>query len=322
MKNITEIKPIESEWATINWQVLDWCNYQCSYCNDFNRGGKHKNNNNIEKMIQNVETLISIYKKNNINYFKFAITGGEPSSWKGLIPLIKKFRELAGHSGHLVSLNTNLSRNINWWGSNYFYFDRIIASFHPEFTDASKYLEKYLFLSDKVDVVAKIMMHKNYFNNCIDFANLIKKTCDNYYIEYSPILSTLSPNVDDYTYSDPAHMIFLKNNIFEKKITSRPTINHKINSTVVFGDKTEKKANIQEIVNNKQNNFYNWNCDIYKGIFIDASGDISLATCGQGARIGNIFIENINENFIKSIICKKSWCLCNTDISIPKKLIC
>lgn len=321
MNTFVEIKNKEAAWATINWQVSDWCNYRCSYCNEFHWGGKHKNNNNIDIMLANLETLIKLYKRNGIHYFKLAITGGEPSVWKGLIPLVSKFRELAGYDGHSVSLNTNLSRELEWWKTYHSHFDKIIASFHPELVNKEEYLEKYNYLQDKIDILARIMMHKDRFLECIDFANLIKQTCQNYHIEYAPVLSTLASDVSDYQYTDPQHMEFFKNHNNEQKIDSLITSPNKILTSAIDENGNSFKPNLQKIINEKQNNFYNWQCDIYKGIFISASGDISLATCRQGVKVGNIFQNDINFDFLNPIICKKEWCLCDTDINIPKRKI-
>lgn len=314
-----EIKNKNESWATINWQVTDWCNYRCSYCNEFNWGGKHKNNDNIDVMLANLEQIINVFKKNNIHYFKLAITGGEPAVWKGLIPLVKKFREIVGYEGHTVSLNTNLSRNIEWWEENYKYFDKIIASFHSEFTDKDEYFKKYNFLQGKIEILARIMMHKDKFSECIDIANKIKKHCNNYHISYAPILSTLAPDVMDYQYIEESHMEFLKKHSVESVYNTFKPKKSKIVSTLISEDLDEHPLNLQKVVNNKQNSFFGWQCDIYKGIFISSAGDITLATCGQAASIGNIFTDTILDNFIKPVICKKDWCLCDTDINIPKR---
>lgn len=320
ISNPIEIKPQNVNYATILWQVSDWCNFKCSYCNDFHNGGNYKNNKFIDTMLQNLEHIINLYKSNGVDFFKLSITGGEPTTWKGLIPLIEKFYDIVDKQNAEVKINTNLSRSLDFWQRYYRYFDIITASYHPEFSDKEQFLKNYKFLQDKTLVSARLMMHKDFFDDCISFSERIKTECYNYNIEYAAVLKTLSSDVPQYDYEEAWQEDFLKNNIKETSYEKIPEIymRTKIENSVVTKD-GESTLNDQDLVNHKINSFKGWGCDIYKVLFIDREGNINLATCGQKSSIGNIFSGTIDKDFMHSIICNKQWCHCGIDIEISKR---
>ena len=44
------IKPIHSPYISITWQVSDFCNFKCSYCNPGNWAGKNIKKNSEEDL--------------------------------------------------------------------------------------------------------------------------------------------------------------------------------------------------------------------------------------------------------------------------------
>jgi len=316
-----EIIPYSYPWVSIMWQVSNWCNYRCTYCNDFNHGGDYKNNDeeNIKKSLDNISKLIEVYKNNGYNHFKILITGGEPTFWKGLIPVIKKIKNLISNEGNFISINTNLSRNINWWGDNYNLFDEVIASYHPGITNCDDYVKKFQFLQNKIECVSRIMMKSKYFDECINIGNIIKNTCDNYYIEYSPVLSTLSNNVHEYQYVDSKELDFFKTYpLTEKKWKSLKRTSKHTKSKIITSDNKSKDLNINETIGNKLNTFYNWNCNIFENLYIQPNGDIQQSTCGQGNNCGNIFSNIDTQQIFRTTVCKNNFCHCGADIHNSK----
>ena len=65
------------------------------------------------------------------------------------------------------------------------------------------------------------MMNKNSWQDCLDIASKIKERCENYRIEYTPVLASLTSEVEPYYYEKQEHLDFFDNIAKEKKI--RPT---------------------------------------------------------------------------------------------------
>ena len=50
MSDLVKILPGENKYLSVTWQVNNFCNYKCSYCNEGNWSGTHKNDD-TEKYI-------------------------------------------------------------------------------------------------------------------------------------------------------------------------------------------------------------------------------------------------------------------------------
>lgn len=303
----------QNPWVSIMWQVSNVCNFKCSYCNSFSNGG---DNNNIvdNKTIKNIEKILETYKNNGINRFILKLTGGEPTIYN-IQNIIDTFKNLIPDDKLSVIIHTNLSQSISWWKTNYHYFDEVNCSFHTEFTNTNKYIEKVVFLQDKVQTCTRLMMKPNNFDKCLYTANKIKELSQNYDIEYVPLLKTLSPNAERMNYSSD-ELDILKNTheksftITVKKPNIGGSISHYINNS--------EKTNINEIISTNKNKFKGYNCNIFENIFISSNGNITQSTCGQGNDVGNIFGEINEQKIMKSVTCNKNTCTCGADIHNTK----
>lgn len=319
MKNFVKIQPIDKPYLTILWQVNNWCNFKCSYCNSYSNGGDYKNNHKVKKSIEIFESIITSYQEQGIENFFLKITGGEPSMWKGTVSVVEKFNQLVPKDKRKVSLNTNLSRELDWWEKYYTLFDIVIGSYHSEFTDTEHYINVTKFLQDKVFLKSKIMMNKNSFEQCVSVANKIKNVCDNYRIEYTPVLASLTSEVEPYYYEDPDHIDFFKTHTNDNKTT-------KVEKKDLFEKicVTENNSRIRytdnQIIVARKNNFTGWKCNVFENLFISRDGTIFQSTCGQGKNIGNIF-EGLYNKKLESTICKKEWCHCGVDIMNTKEVV-
>jgi molybdenum cofactor biosynthesis enzyme MoaA len=74
-------------YLAITWQVNNYCNFKCSYCNPGNWGGTDINDGNLDLYINNLSTMINKYKAAGYKNFKFFFSGGEPTAWKNFIPI-------------------------------------------------------------------------------------------------------------------------------------------------------------------------------------------------------------------------------------------
>ena len=60
-------------YLAVTWQVNNFCNYKCSYCNPGNWGGANRNDDNLELYLENLEKIIAKYEAKGYKYFKFFV---------------------------------------------------------------------------------------------------------------------------------------------------------------------------------------------------------------------------------------------------------
>ncbi|PIP91236.1 MAG: hypothetical protein COW01_06185 [Bdellovibrionales bacterium CG12_big_fil_rev_8_21_14_0_65_38_15] len=313
------IWPAKGKFASITWQVSDVCNYKCSYCNPGNFGANHKNLQ-TEIYIDNLRSMVSQFKANGYESFRFFFSGGEPTVWKPFIPILKYIREEI--PGALVAVNTNLSKPLDWWVENHTLFNDIVASFHVEFCDKENYLKNMEYLQDKMDyLVCRLLMHDERFLEVVDFSTLLKEKLQNYTIEYAALMEALSPHSEMHYYKDEWKREFLKkNNLEEQKILAKKSDVPLAKPSYCEEHYTDGSIighNSNRVVSESQNNFTGWKCWINDAIFITPSGDVRIASCDMGKIVGNI--NNPGVKFTSQpVICNQARCNCGTDIGIRK----
>lgn len=320
MQDLKAIIPAKEKWCSIVWQVNDWCNYRCSYCNDWNWAGRNKNDKKINLIVNTLENIINFYKKNGYRYFKLYLSGGEPTFWDGLIPVVEKFRELATWPGSCVGINTNFSRSTTWWEENHHLFEDVVASYHAEWTKEEKYLNSFKFLQTKKNYLcSRIMMHHQLFQQCINFGERIKKECQNYIIEYAPVYDELRPTTDPYNYNEKWQMDFFKNNstVYKQTVPIKKNPNYAW-AKIEFIDGTTSPINTNALITERKNFFKGWTCNIHESLHIHPNGKIQAASCGVGPVLGNIVLGEFNSHLVEGVICPKTHCHCAADFNITK----
>ena len=84
-----------------------------------------------------------------------------------------------------------------------------------------------------------------------------------------------------------------------------------------YDDGFTEVTNSNEVIVAGNNFFMGWECNVGDAIFINPVGEMSLASCGQGGKVGHI-LEDISKVGPQKITCRKQHCHCGTDIIIPK----
>lgn len=315
------IWPAAGKFASITWQVSDVCNYKCSYCNPGNFGATHKNLQ-TDLYIKNLRSMVSQFKANGYETFRFFFSGGEPTVWQPLIPILEYIR--AEVPGALVAVNTNFSRPLEWWQKHYTLFNDIVASFHVEFCDKENYLRNLKFLQDKMDyLVCRLLMHDQQFQEVVDFSDRIKGELENYIIEYAALIEALSPHSEMHVYQDEWKRSFLESHTLEQKqsLPRQPGVPHAAPSHCVehYADGSVTSHNSNSLVSRGMNDFRGWKCWINDAVFITPAGEIRIASCNMGKIVGNMNSDYVN--FLSGpVICNQPRCNCGTDIGIRKAL--
>lgn len=307
-------------YLAVTWQVNNYCNFKCSYCNPGNYSGANKNDDNLEGYINSLDTIIKKYKSVGYKHYKFFFSGGEPTAWKNFIPICEWLREQLPDC--TLAVNTNLSRPLAWWEKHYKLFDDVVASFHVEFADKKRYEENNIFLCDKVNYLAtKMLLHEDRFWEVVEFGEHLKTVMPNYFLEWTPLFDEMSVNAGPWQYTDVDKAEFINKHNVETQFTiPKP---YKPNGAVSYNkydDGSTVNTNSNDIIVNRQNFFKGWVCNVGDAIFINPVGDVSLASCGQGDKVGHI-LDDISRIGPNQIICNKSHCHCGTDIIIPKYAI-
>ena len=303
-------------YLAVTWQVNNFCNFSCSYCNPGNWAGANPNNGNLDIYINNLKVIIDKYKAAGYKHFKFFFSGGEPTAWRNFIPICEFLR---AETECTIAVNTNLSRPLAWWEKHHHLFDDIVASFHVEQAKKDRYIENSLYLCDKVNYISsKMLMHDERFWEVVEFGNSLKEILPNYFIEWTPLYDELSHVTGPWKYNDPAKEEFFKTHTIEMQQTiPKPNKRAETSSYNRYDDGSTSSCNANELIVNNQNYFTGWECSVGDCIFINPIGEVSLASCGLGGNVGHI-LEDISNVGPKKIMCYKEMCMCGTDIIIPK----
>jgi organic radical activating enzyme len=314
---LLKIVPSVRPYVSIVWQVSDWCNFRCSYCSEYNWGGKNRNTD-VTQIKKSLEKIFDHYKELQYQDFKLFFSGGEPTYWEPLVEIMDFAKEQLPRVK--FAINTNLSRDLSWWEKHYHYFDDVVCSFHIEGARPNRYLENYAFLQDKMNyLVARMMMHDERFDEVLQFRDLFKKTITRYKLEYVPLFRELSNKTEEWHYEDPKKRAFFETNSFERSEFEefKPRSLATTSTIEVYSNEESRGLNSNRLVAERKNHFAGWKCWIHESIFINSQGDVSFATCGQTPVAGNIFKDDLKLNS-EPIICKKKQCHCGTDICITK----
>lgn len=320
MKDFKAIVHAKEKWVNLVWQVNDWCNFRCTYCSEWNWAGRNKNEEDVQLIVDTLERIIVHYQNRGFRYFKLFLSGGEPTFWKGLIPVVTRFRELVEFPGSCVGINTNFSKPLSWWEDHHHLFDDVVASYHAEWSKDDKYVDTYKFLQDKKNYLcSRIMMHKDHFRQCIDIAERLKAECNNYRIEYAPVYDELRPSTDPYHYDDPEHIKFFEKHTTEwqQSVPVKKMPNYAW-ARIHYEDDTVGDIDTNKIIVDRKNFFKGWLCNIHESLHIHPNGKIQQASCGVGPIVGNIVKGEFDEASTNPIVCPKHHCHCAADFNIAK----
>lgn len=306
------------KYLAVTWQVNNFCNYSCSYCNPGNWIGDIRNEEDPQRYIDSLQEIVERYKAEGYKHFKFFFSGGEPTAWKNFLPICEWLKQYLPSC--TIAVNTNLSRPLAWWEKHVHLFDDIVASFHIEHANKEKYEETSIFLCDKVSYLSsKMLLHDDRFWEVVAFGEHLKKVMPNYFLEWTPLYDEMTVNAGPWKYEDPAKEEFInKHNIEQEYTIEKPWNNNNTASYSVYDDGSRENCNSNDIIVKRQNFFEGWDCDIGDSIFISPIGNIQLASCGVSGEIGHI-LHDISAVKPQTVNCSKYHCHCGTDIIIPKR---
>lgn len=298
---------------SINWALMNICNYSCRYCHsDLNSGSiKPPSYEVVLKFIEKI--MASSNNHGLIPYFEFG--GGEVT----LFRMFGQFVEKIYGNGGRVNIVSNGSKNISWWQDNAKYLSGVSLSFHindikseSHFIEVSKVLEG----SATTRFHVNIMMVPERFDDCLAFANKLKQEvrCS---IALQPLFEGFGHGgiTKKYSYSFEQEQI-MKDFRGRSELKTLPPSMAELE--VKYADGTTKNLSTFDLIANDQTNFVGWDC--YAGIdslVITFSGDIYRSWCMQDGPIGSIYDENIKLP-TQPTKCRTKICQCGVDLSAKK----
>jgi MoaA/NifB/PqqE/SkfB family radical SAM enzyme len=213
MDNFFAVTPINNDPFMITWDLGRRCNYDCSYCpphrhDNFSSHASLKELKSTLDFLFEYITLISTYRSSK--EFSISFTGGEPTVNPNFMEfslyLVEKYKtEYKNKFNLFLDLTTNGAmgkKMVNFIIEN---LDHVTISYHPE---ASNILKKQVldnikfFNSSNIKLKVNVMFHVDYFNECVDFCQLLS----NDKIKYIPRIIGETSNskfshIDQYTES-------------------------------------------------------------------------------------------------------------------------
>jgi organic radical activating enzyme len=301
----------------LTWVINNICSNHCSYCpDDLHNGGNHHYDWNYARNF--IKSCFDQYKTVQCN-----LSGGEPT----LSPFFKDLIRLIYDNGGTVNLTTNMVRSIDWWQDIAPYFCAIAASYHAEFMDndsENEYIEKINAISRVTEVNARVMMHPDRWDQCINMHERLVASCPYATVEMVRIYPTFGTEkvIRQINYSD------YQNKILNEHKPLRRSFRHKgplyrpfyLRSDLVFQDGESQLFTMDVasyLVNNKLTDFSGWQCHIgLESLFVHYNGNVQRANCGVGGLIGNIKTDIVWPK--SAVICNKNFCHCIADVHLTK----
>ena len=317
-KQLIEIKNI-SKVFLLTWVINNICTNHCSYCPTSLHSGKnhHYDWNHAEKFI---DECVKRY-----GLIKCSIAGGEPTLSPFFKDLVKKIHD----NGGINHVTSNLARSLSWWEDHVEYLSHISASYHPEFTTSQtaedEFIEKITVLSKKIPVNVRIMMHPNYWDQCMRVFERSKDSAKNAIISIVRILPNfgIGDPFCDINYTAEQDEILATTELVHGKRVEGSY--RELPDPETFFKFYKKKMEIQthdavhNLINTNNTNFKNWNCRIgLESLFVCYTGNVFRGNCNVGGAIGNI-TKTVNWP-ANHINCNKEICHCWTDVIVSKRI--
>jgi organic radical activating enzyme len=305
---IVRVKQIDEEIFWLTFIINNICPNACSYCpSNLHNGTNHNYDWNRAKQF-----FIKLFEKHPKVHC--AISGGEPSVSPFFPELVKMFRQ----NNSTIGITSNAAKPVAYWEEIAPDLQYICFSWHPEFVD-KKFDEKAAAAAKYTFVMVRIMMHPDYWDQCVEKYNSYKLQTD---CSFEPVRVYNWDGVTrtfDYT---KEQLDWFENNkprfVERDSKTANPELN--LGSTYYFDDgSTVSSESTGHLINAGITKFKGFNCKIgLNSLMIDAFGEVRRGNCLVGGAIGNINdVDNINWP-TKSIICDVEKCTCGTDVEITK----
>jgi organic radical activating enzyme len=311
-------KAIPTDQKFIEWKIHNVCNHDCSFCGNINKDGSQRWFS-LEKYKEYTDKLVETCGGSP---FWIQITGGEPTLFPELIPLLKYMKS----KGAMISLISNGTRTIRWWKElqEAKLLDYLFLTYHSEQTDDYQHIGEIinLFHNDPLEVVCLI----THVISSLDKGFEAQK----YFLNNTGAIVTLKAmmigDYDIYSMYSKEELNKIKSEIWlagvkrDTKAKSLLDPKYKINHTlkVTYNKGFDIKIDPQLLMKQKKNTFLGWDCNIGNNNMRVDYDIIYRGVCEVGEK-RNLNDEHINfaEGYVT---CTSKDCFCGTDMIATKVL--
>lgn len=322
------ITMVEKKVFTVSWLLGRYCNYKCSYCWTHGRSDD-KDHRPTELLLRTLDEIKRQARDNGFNSFNFSFSGGEPTLHPGYLELLRKYADDDHANFQGVHMTSNLSPGIPWFekyveATKPLQRQYVTGSWHREFADKEKFIEKCQFLVENdIQVTINMVMVPKWFWELYDEAL--------WFLDHG-VNVTLKPQ------SDPSANFVVTGYteemlaVLQKRLPQQYVAKGiRIDSNYNAGK--QNSFEIQMIDDQGQtwwmdeaerfnsfnfNNFYGWHCHAgYQSIIIrEPCGSIKRSYSCVDKSLGNI--EKGFELFKTPKKCISMSCVSSADSKIPK----
>ena len=317
-----------------SWQLIDKCQYNCTYCSSVNYNLNTFNNKNLKVW----KPFLRMLNMSRLGIkFTVELLGGEPTIHPDIHEIIKKLSENKNCTG--IDLITNLAKPYSFYEKFYSVESKnklaLLTSYHPEYHNTS-FTEKIIKLHNLgIVVIPLINLHDKslYWDKTILTINTLKENNINYNINLlfevqDGIYKGYKPN-----YTDEFFKKF--NNILKDDKLNTPCRLHEGASPVESEKQCDKQIsknlttgyeNIpyedkngkyyyteKEIIVNDYAKFKGWNC---KPMIYYVNMDCIIENGCTSEKIS--LFELTKKNLKKCVECPLERCDCSTKFLFPK----
>lgn len=139
---------LERPLFSVSWILGRFCNYNCSYCWPYARSDK-LDHYDFEIYVNTIDEIKRQARQNGFTEFHWSFSGGEPTTYKNFIDLIKVLEEDVVSPYQSIHMTTNLSPGSKWWkawcsAAESLQRKSITASYHDEFAKEQEFGDKCL----------------------------------------------------------------------------------------------------------------------------------------------------------------------------------
>ena len=296
----------------VSWILGRFCNYKCSYCWPYARSDQ-QDFLPLETYISTIDNIKSQANANGFDQFHWSFSGGEPTTYRHLLDIVKHLESDLKSSYQSIHMTTNLSPGSKWW-KNWcsvvapLQRKSITASYHAEFAKEQEFGDKCLQLMyEGVFVTVNQVMVPEQFNELYDRCMRLRSRGINVTLKPQSDL-TASSIVSGYT----DDMIRIMKEDFQQEAEGTPLQQIRLTDGVnnYYIDQAERFNALGF------NQFRGWNCTAgYQSIVINGN-DVKRAHSCREQQLGTI--SDGFALFNAATPCVTDRCVSSADSKLPK----
>ena len=301
---------LEQNVFSVSWILGRFCNYDCSYCWPYAKS-KVLDHRPLEQYQNTIKEIKKQAGENGFSKFHFSFSGGEPTTYKGLIELLDYYADPI--SEYLsVHMTSNCSPGLKWWDrwlETTYPLDRrsITASYHAEFSNEEEFGDKLKFLQEHgiLITINQVMVPERwdeYYNRCKRFRD-------------KGLNVTLKPQ------SDPTASFIVQGYTEEQTNILQNEMNQEVKQLLLY-DAVGKEYELDQAERLNAfgfNKFKGWSCSAgYQSCIIrEPGGEIKRGYSCHDEPLGTI--EGGFKLFKRPRNCITPTCVSSADSKIPKE---